>query len=45
MIFFQIKGDILAETIYCPPEKAVLLASYATQVSLIKHSEKISGDL
>ena len=30
--FVQIKSDVLGEVIYCPPEKAVLLASYATQV-------------
>ena len=28
---FQIKNDILQENIYCPAEKAVLLASFAIQ--------------
>ncbi|XP_023343744.1 moesin/ezrin/radixin homolog 1 isoform X2 [Eurytemora carolleeae] len=32
LLYLQIKSDILSESIYCPPEKAVLLASYYTQV-------------
>jgi len=32
LLYLQIKSDVLGEVIYCPPEKAVLLASYATQV-------------
>ncbi|XP_068436139.1 ezrin a isoform X2 [Clinocottus analis] len=31
LFFLQVKEDILAEEIYCPPESAVLLASYAVQ--------------
>lgn len=31
LFFLQVKEDILAEEIYCPPETAVLLASYAVQ--------------
>ncbi|XP_035465561.2 ezrin a [Scophthalmus maximus] len=31
LFFMQVKEDILAEEIYCPPESAVLLASYAVQ--------------
>lgn len=31
LFFMQVKEDILAEDIYCPPETAVLLASYAIQ--------------
>ncbi|KAG8013103.1 Ezrin, partial [Nibea albiflora] len=31
LCFLQVKEDILAEDIYCPPETAVLLASYAVQ--------------
>ncbi|KAM4542314.1 ezrin a [Odontesthes bonariensis] len=31
LFFLQIKEDILLEEIYCPPETAVLLASYAVQ--------------
>lgn len=32
LFFLQVKEHILAEEIYCPPETAVLLASYAVQV-------------
>lgn len=31
LFFLQVKEDILSEDIYCPPETAVLLASYAVQ--------------
>ncbi|XP_034432782.1 ezrin a isoform X1 [Hippoglossus hippoglossus] len=31
LFFLQVKEDLLAEEIYCPPESAVLLASYAVQ--------------
>ncbi|KAK2892185.1 ezrin a [Channa argus] len=31
LFFLQVKEDILSEEIYCPPESAVLLASYAIQ--------------
>lgn len=31
LFFLQVKEDILGEEIYCPPETAVLLASYAIQ--------------
>lgn len=31
LFFLQVKEDILSEEIYCPPETAVLLASYAVQ--------------
>jgi len=31
MLFVQVKEAILNEDIYCPPESAVLLASYAVQ--------------
>lgn len=32
LFFLQVKEYILTEEIYCPPETAVLLASYAVQV-------------
>uniref|UniRef100_A0A674MKH0 Ezrin a n=1 Tax=Takifugu rubripes TaxID=31033 RepID=A0A674MKH0_TAKRU len=32
LFFLQVKENILSEDIYCPPETAVLLASYAIQV-------------
>lgn len=31
LFFLQVKEDILSENIYCPPETAVLLASFAVQ--------------
>lgn len=31
LFFLQVKENILTEEIYCPPESAVLLASYAIQ--------------
>ncbi|TDG99158.1 hypothetical protein EPR50_G00208560 [Perca flavescens] len=31
LFYLQVKEDVLAEDIYCPPETAVLLASYAVQ--------------
>ncbi|CAJ1074583.1 ezrin a [Xyrichtys novacula] len=31
LFFLQVKEDILADNVYCPPETAVLLASYAIQ--------------
>lgn len=31
LFFLQLKEDILSDAIYCPPETAVLLASYAVQ--------------
>lgn len=36
LFYLQVKDSILSEDAYCPPETAVLLASYA--VSLIKHT-------
>uniref|UniRef100_A0A669E226 Moesin b n=1 Tax=Oreochromis niloticus TaxID=8128 RepID=A0A669E226_ORENI len=34
LFFLQVKESILNDDIYCPPETAVLLASYAVQVKL-----------
>ena len=34
---FQVKDDILNEIIYCPAEKAVLLASYQVQSKFIDY--------
>ena len=31
MFFLQVKEQILSDEVYCPPETAVLLASYAVQ--------------
>jgi len=41
LFYLQIKGDILGEQVYCPPEKAVLLASYATQVKYGNHDKEV----
>ena len=36
MFYLQVREAILTDEIYCPPETAVLLASYAAQV---KHGD------
>lgn len=36
--FLQVKEGILNDEIYCPPETAVLLASYAVQAKYGDHS-------
>ena len=35
--YFQVKDDILNELIYCPAEKAVLLASYQVQCKFLDY--------
>lgn len=32
MFYLQVKNSILSDEVYCPPETAVLLSSYAVQV-------------
>ncbi|XP_072313344.1 ezrin a [Eucyclogobius newberryi] len=39
LFFLQVKEDILSEDIYCPPETAVLLASYAVQAKFGEHDK------
>ncbi|XP_047467205.1 ezrin a [Mugil cephalus] len=39
LFFLQVKEDILAEDIYCPPETAVLLASYSIQAKFGEYSK------
>ncbi|KAM9842547.1 ezrin a [Aulostomus maculatus] len=39
LFFLQVKEDILTEDIYCPPESAVLLASYAIQSKYGDHNK------
>ena len=39
-IILQVKEDILNEAIYCPAEKAVLLASYQVQAKFMDYSEE-----
>jgi len=41
LLYLQVKGDILSEAIFCPAEKAVLLASYATQVKFGDYDEQL----
>lgn len=41
MFFLQVKEGILSDEIYCPPETAVLLASYACQA---KYSDSTNQD-
>lgn len=40
LFFLQVKEAILSETSYCPPETAVLLASYACQVKFGDYDHK-----
>lgn len=46
MFFLQVKEGILSDEIYCPPETAVLLASYACQAkySDFTQQENLSSD-
>ena len=46
MFFLQVKEGILSDDIYCPPETAVLLASYACQAkySDFGTAESLSAD-
>lgn len=36
LFFLQVKDEILSDNVYCPPETAVLLASYSVQA---KHGD------
>ena len=38
---FQSKNDILKESIFCEPEKCVILASYAVQVKFSDYDEEL----
>lgn len=39
--FLQVKGAILKDEIYCPPDTCVLLASYALQARYGDYSEEL----
>lgn len=39
--FLQVKDGILADEVYCPPETAVLLASYAVQAKFGDYNKEI----
>ncbi|XP_028251768.1 ezrin a [Parambassis ranga] len=41
LFFLQVKEDILGEEIYCPPETAVLLASYAIQAKYGEYDKSV----
>jgi len=44
MFFLQVKENILNDEIYCPPETAVLLASYAVQAKYGDFNEESHGE-
>ena len=50
LFFLQVKEGILNDDIYCPPETAVLLASYAVQAKYADYNKEthttgyLSGD-
>ncbi|CAB1449616.1 unnamed protein product [Pleuronectes platessa] len=41
LFFLQVKEDLLSEVIYCPPESAVLLASYAVQAKYGEYQKAV----
>lgn len=41
LFFLQVKENILTDEIYCPPETAVLLASYAVQVKYGEYDKSV----
>uniref|UniRef100_A0A8C6P4C5 Ezrin b n=1 Tax=Nothobranchius furzeri TaxID=105023 RepID=A0A8C6P4C5_NOTFU len=41
LFFLQVKDNILSDEIYCPPETAVLLASYAVQAKFGDYNKEI----
>ncbi|XP_060938378.1 ezrin a [Limanda limanda] len=41
LFFLQVKEDLLSEEIYCPPESAVLLASYAVQAKYGEYQKAV----
>lgn len=45
LVFLQIKDSIVNDEIYCPPEAAVLLASYAMQVKYGDNEERHVADI
>lgn len=47
LFFLQVKEAVLDESVYCPPESSVLLASYAMQVKYGDHdpSVHIAGEM
>ncbi|XP_015824833.3 ezrin a [Nothobranchius furzeri] len=41
LFFLQVKEDILSDEVYCPPETAVLLASYAVQAKFGEYNRLV----
>lgn len=41
LFFLQVKEGILNDDIYCPPETAVLLASYAVQAKYVDYNKEV----
>ncbi|XP_077587668.1 ezrin a [Stigmatopora nigra] len=41
LFYLQVKEDVLSEEIYCPPETAVLLASYAIQAKYGQYNKSV----
>lgn len=41
LFFLQVKEGILGDEIYCPPETAVLLASYAVQAKFGDYDKEV----
>uniref|UniRef100_A0AAY4BBH2 FERM domain-containing protein n=1 Tax=Denticeps clupeoides TaxID=299321 RepID=A0AAY4BBH2_9TELE len=41
LFFLQVKESILNDDVYCPPETAVLLASYAVQVKYTDYNKEV----
>ncbi|XP_035529210.1 ezrin a [Morone saxatilis] len=42
LFFLQVKEDVLGEDVYCPPETAVLLASYAIQAKYGEYNKSVN---
>ncbi len=41
LLYLQVKSDILNEAIYCPAEKAVLMASYQVQAKFLDYDPDV----
>ena len=41
MFFLQVKEAILSDEVYCPPESAVLLASYSVQAKFGDYNKDV----
>lgn len=50
LFFLQVRGSILGNQVYCPPEEAILLASYDVQAKVrmvhrLLQVARVAGDL